>query len=221
MCVFQSTQRIGTGTQFYQGAGLVNGDVAGVTNDFGTSLNANGQILAGTGKPDTTVSSASGFNDGKPHILTFTRERANGAITLYADGVLAASGTGGTQGLTAPAVLVLGAQPTLVNYFSGDIAEVRLFDVALPPTARQGLETALRAQYVGITSPTLNAAEINRNRITLSWPSIAGLSLYSATNLSPPVAWSPVTNVPATSSGTNSVNLNATSPACFFKLMSQ
>ena len=40
LVVFQSTQGLGTGTLFWEGAGLVSGEVNGPTNDFGISLNA-------------------------------------------------------------------------------------------------------------------------------------------------------------------------------------
>ena len=71
-----------------------------MVNDFGSSVNANGQILAGTGNPDTTVVSTNGFNDGKPHVFTFIRTRANGALALYVDGTLAATGPGSMQSLS-------------------------------------------------------------------------------------------------------------------------
>lgn len=152
--VYQSSQGIGTGTQFYQGAGLVNGEVAGVTDDFGTSLNTNGYLLAGTGNPDTTITSGTGFNDGRPHVVTFERTMSTGALALYVDGTQVSTGTGGTQSLTAPSQLVLGAQQTLNNYLSGDIAEVQIFDTALSDTQRQALESGLMSEYaVGLPSP--------------------------------------------------------------------
>jgi hypothetical protein len=61
--VFRSTQGIGTGHAFFQGAALVQGEIGGETDDFGISLNARGQVLAGTGKPDTSLASPPGFND--------------------------------------------------------------------------------------------------------------------------------------------------------------
>ena len=44
ICVFQSTQGLGSGTLFYPGAGQVNGEVAGGMDDFGPCLFANGTI---------------------------------------------------------------------------------------------------------------------------------------------------------------------------------
>lgn len=152
--VYQSSQGIGTGTQFYQGAGLVNGEVGGVTDDFGTSLNANGYILAGTGNPDTSLMSGSGLNDGRPHVVTFKRTQSSGALVLYIDGSQVSTGTGGTQSLAAPGQLTLGAQQTLNNYLSGDIAEVQIFKKALTDAERQALESGLISEYaIGLPSP--------------------------------------------------------------------
>jgi hypothetical protein len=55
LCVYQSSQGVGTGTHFYQGAGLVNGEVANVVNDFGLSLNATASCSRAPGNPDTPL----------------------------------------------------------------------------------------------------------------------------------------------------------------------
>lgn len=147
ICVYQSSQGRGTGTHFYQGAGLVNGEVANVVNDFGLSLNANGRLLAGTGNPDTTIASSSGFNDGQPHLVIFKRTRNTGALELHVDGVPQGTATGGTQSLTSPSQLVLGAQQTLIYHLSGDIAEVRIYAGALNDLYRVAEEKALSCKY--------------------------------------------------------------------------
>jgi hypothetical protein len=86
-CVYQSSQGIGTGGSFWDGAGLVRGELPGGVNDFGLSLNADGKLLAGTGNPGTTIApSSSGFNDGMPHIMAFKRTRSNGELELFVDG---------------------------------------------------------------------------------------------------------------------------------------
>ena len=152
-CVFRSSQGIGTGTQFYQGAGLISGEMAGVVNDFGLSLNSSGQVLAGTGNPDVTAASRSTyFNDGQAHLVTFQRSRASGAFALFVDGHAQASASGGQQSLTAAAQWVLGAQQTLNNYLSGDIAEAIVFDVTFNESERVARESALISQY-GLVGP--------------------------------------------------------------------
>ena len=190
VCLFRSTQGLNSGTLFYQGAGLVNGEVPGTVNDFGTCLFANGSICAGTGNPDVAVTSGIGLNDGQPHILTFTRKRATGAITLYIDGASAGTVTGGMQPLTAPAQVVLGAQQTLINFFTGDIAEVKIYDGALGDADRVGDENSLRCKYAlgpgGPPPPPANlAAATNDHSVFLDWnDGVAANSyiLYRASN---------------------------------------
>jgi hypothetical protein len=220
-CVFQSTQGSNSGTLYYQGAGLVNGEVANVVNDFGTCLFANGRICAGTGNPDVAVNSGPGFNDGQPHLFVFERVESSGTVSLYVDGTLAGTTTGGTQSLTAPSALVIGAQQTLTYFLTGDIAEVRLYNVALPDSARQSLETGLRVKYLVLVPPTLNVSAANNTGIAFTWPSIPGFNLYSTTSLTPPVTWSPVTNTPVSANGTNTLTVGTTEEARFFKLINQ
>jgi hypothetical protein len=195
-CVFESTQGLDTGTLYYQGAGLVNGEVSGVTDDFGTCLFANGSIAAGTGAPDVAVDSAMGFNDGHPHIFTFTRQRSNGLISLYVDGVLAGTTNGGLETLTAPAQLVLGAQQTLGNYLTGDIAEVKIYNAVLSDSDRAADLNSLECKYgLGSGAPPsapagLSAAATNR-QVTVTWDPVVGANSYnllSATNSAGPFA---------------------------------
>ncbi len=309
--VFQSNQGIGTGTDFWNGAGLVNGEQAGAINDFGTSLNANGQILAGTGNPDTSIHSVIGFNDGHPHVVTFKRTKSTGVILLYVDGTLAAGATGGTQSLTAPNLLVLGGQGVLNNFLSGDIAEVQIYSTPLSDTDRIGLERALKCKYglsggatpsapAGLTGTAgnrqislnwtltpgatdynlwrstnngatyeqiatglstssyvdthaangqmnyyraaatdvcgagVNSAavgiylplpslemSVSSNALAIGWPGWASdWRLFAATNLTPPVVWSPVTNVVGSNNGSFNVTLPIGPGIQFFRLAS-
>ena len=185
LCVYRSSQGYGTGTAFFQGAGLVNGEVAGMTDDFGVSLNANGFLLAGTGNPDTSVvSSSSVYANGQPHLFTFKRTQSTGRLVLYTDGVVASPAIGGTQSLTAPTRLVLGAQQTLINYLTGDIAEVKVFNSPLSDSDRVAEENALKCKYgiVGGGAPPavpsgLSASAGNR-QVSVSWAPTVGAASY-------------------------------------------
>jgi hypothetical protein len=218
--VYRSGQGVGTGTAFYQGAGLVNGEVPGVANDFGLSLNANGFLLAGTGNPDTTVVSGNfGYNDGQPHLVTFVRTRATGALALYVDGALSGAATGGTQSLGSPTRLVLGAQQTMLYFLTGDIAEVKIFNSALSSSDRTSEEIALRQKYA-IAIPSL-AVGASGGNVTISWPDWASAwHLSSTSNLSPPAVWSAVTNQPQDIGGQSTVTLPIDSSKRFFRLSS-
>ncbi len=221
-CVFQSRQGFSTSQDFFGGAGLVNGEIAGTTGDFGTSLNTNGRILAGTGNPDTTAVSATGFNDGHPHEFTFERTESTGAIALYIDGVLSATATGGTETLTTPNQLVLGAQQTLINYLSGDIAEVKIYDSALTAGDRISVENSLIYKWGirALPSLSLSGADYNAKSFTINWPSsAAGWGLYFTTNLTS--SWFPVTNTMATNASQLSVTMSLAPGARFFRLFSR
>jgi hypothetical protein len=185
LCVYRSSKGYGTSTAFFNGAGLVNGEVAGVAADFGVSLNTNGFLLAGTGNPDTTVvSSGSGYANGQPHLFTFKRARSTGALVLYADGAQVGSATGGTQSLTAPTRLVLGAQQTLIYYLTGDIAEVKIFNSPLSDNDRVAEENALKCKdgIAGGGAPPavpsgLTAIAGNR-QVSLAWELTVGATSY-------------------------------------------
>ena len=219
VCVFRSSQGVGTGTAFYQGAGLVSGEVPMFVDDYGLSLNADGFVLAGTGNPDVTaVSSNSGFNDGAVHVVTFIREGSSGALALYVDGVFEGSATGGTQSLTEPDQLVIGAQQTLDNYLDGDIAEIMIYESALSESDRLRVEEMLNYKYGFLTLPTLSVN--TGNPLTLAWPELTdGWALYASTNLNPPVVWFPVTDPVTVSNGVKSVHLPLDSSSMFFRLM--
>jgi hypothetical protein len=125
----KTTQTGGTG-QWYQGKGLVDGECAGVTNDFGTVLSG-AKFAFGVGNPDTTITSAKSINDGVWHHCVATRQKSTGAIRIFVDGISEASGTGGTQSLTTPAKLRFGSLQTNINFFSGQLDDIRVYNRVL------------------------------------------------------------------------------------------
>ena len=170
VCVFRSTQGLNTGTLYYQGAGLVSAEVAGVTNDFGSCLFASGTVCAGTGNPDTALVSGGGYNDGQPHVFTFTRNENAGQVVLWVDGAAAGFTLGSTAPLTAPAQVALGAQLTKENYFSGDLGEVQMFTNVLADAERQAVEIGLGTKF-GILPPAPAAltAQLLNGQPLLNW----------------------------------------------------
>jgi hypothetical protein len=119
-----------TGPQWWVGKGLVDGEVANVTNDFGVSL-VGSRVAFGVGNPDTTIQSTSNVNDGAWHRVAVTRNSTTGAMVLYFDGVQQATATGPTGTRNAPANLRIGSLQTNLNFFAGQVDEVRLYNVAL------------------------------------------------------------------------------------------
>ena len=144
---FGSRQGVGRGEMWYDGAGLVDGEVAGVADDFGVSLNRSGQVLAGTGAPDASAASGLGFDDGRAHVATFTRAASTGTASLHVDGKLFGQVTGGTQPLAAPGRLTIGSLQTNINYFTGDVGEIRVYSAALAEASRASVEAELITAY--------------------------------------------------------------------------
>jgi hypothetical protein len=125
----KTTQVAGTG-QWYNGAGLVDGDSPGNANDFGTAL-VGGAFAFGVGHPDTTLLSTRVINDGNWHQCVATRVQSSGAISIYVDGSLQATGTGNTNALNASAALMFGRIASGGGYFNGRLDEIQIFARAL------------------------------------------------------------------------------------------
>jgi hypothetical protein len=125
----RTTQKGGDGA-WYHGVGLVDGEVAGITDDFGTSL-VGDSFAFGVGKPDTTIKSKRPINDGQWHHVVATRSKATGKLQIFVDGKREATGKGGKQSFTAPPGLALGRLQTGIHYFRGSLADVRIYDQVL------------------------------------------------------------------------------------------
>ena len=136
---FKSTQGIGTDTRWYNGAGMVDAETAGITNDFGTALRSDGVVAAGIGNAGgagvadvTFVSTRSGLNDNAWHQVVLTRIRSSGIAVLYVDGVQQVQATGNTNPLTATANLAFGRIQAGGKYFAGSLDDISVYSSALP-----------------------------------------------------------------------------------------
>lgn len=116
--------------QWYCGNGIVDAEVGGVTNDFGTAL-LGSKLSFGIGNPDISIQSVSDVNTGQWVHVAATWIQASGAMKLYINGTLEASGTSGTALRSAPPRIVLGMLQTNLRNFSGSLDEVRIWDRAL------------------------------------------------------------------------------------------
>lgn len=124
------TSQTGTsGLNWYNGTGIVDAEVGGGTNDFGTSLSGS-KLAFGIGNTDYTITSNANINDGSWHHIAVTRTKATGALAIYINGVLDKTGTCSNFGtLNAPNFLRLGGMQTAVNYFNGSLDEIRIWNV--------------------------------------------------------------------------------------------
>jgi len=84
--------------------------------------------------------------------------------------------------------------------------------ISVPPT-----NATLTASFV---QPSL-ALDLQGNALAVSWPDWARtLQIYQATNLTPPVAWTPVTNQPVVSQGKVRISVPTTATESYFRLQS-
>ena len=133
-----------TGTQWYQGVGLVDAETPGVTSDWGISL-LNNKVAFGIGG-DTTIQSTSSVTDGKWHFITATWNQPSGIMDLYVDSTLQVIGNGGTSLRTAENHLTLGGISTNEqpgNRYSGLLSNVQIYNTVLTQAQITGLQTPL------------------------------------------------------------------------------
>ncbi|HZE98893.1 MAG TPA: LamG domain-containing protein [Planctomycetota bacterium] len=117
--------------QWFQGPGLVDAEVPGVVEDFGTGL-LRGKVAFGVGKPDTTLLSRSDVNDGRWRHAAATRDSRSGEMKVYVDGVLEATGPGPKGTRSAPNRMTIGGLQTESLRFVGELDDLRLYSRVLP-----------------------------------------------------------------------------------------
>jgi DNA-binding beta-propeller fold protein YncE len=130
--------------QWYCGRGLVDAEVGGVTNDFGTSL-FNGRAMTGTGAPDATIANALTWNNNAGHM--FFSHRTGSQLDQFVDGANTGTTNGSAAALTASSRITIGSLQYNLGYFQGNIPEVILFSANLPDVDRILVENYLSAKY--------------------------------------------------------------------------
>lgn len=125
----KTTQTGNTGGNWYNGIGIVDAEVGGGTNDFGTSLSGS-KLAFGIGNTDYTILSNGSINDGSWKHVAVTRVKATGAMVIYINGILDATGTcSNFSSLTASSFIRIGGMQTAINYFEGALDDIRIWNV--------------------------------------------------------------------------------------------
>jgi len=171
---------------WYDGNGLIDGEVSGTQNDFGVAL-VGAKIGFGVGNADTTLTSVKSINDNGWHQVVVTRNSGNGAMVIYIDGVLDNSTIGPVGPRTTPTVLRIGSLQTASHFFSGSISDVTMYAQVLSANQIATLYSAATGIFYDITLTN----RISSGNLILSWPGNG--KLLEATNLAGP--W--VTNTSA------------------------
>ncbi|SDH09879.1 LamG domain-containing protein [Agrococcus jejuensis] len=126
----------GAGSNWYNGAGLVDAEWPGVANDFGIALMADGRVIAGVGRPgvgDVNIASQAGLANNAWHHVVMTRSNATGIVELWIDGRSVGTVTGGTQSLNSSASIDFGRLQTNIagQYYRGNLDEIAIYDRVL------------------------------------------------------------------------------------------
>jgi fibronectin type 3 domain-containing protein len=160
------------GAQWWNGKGLVDGEVGGGGADWGTAI-VNGKFVIGIGSTggDSTFASSVNINDGAWHHVAATRNNTSGAVAVYVDGVLRGSGTGATGSRTFPASLRIGSLQTGNNFLNGTLDDVRLYDRILTAGEIAGLVAPPSA-------PTNLVATVGDASVALSWSASSNATSY-------------------------------------------
>jgi hypothetical protein len=135
----RTTANSPTGTQGFEGNGLIYADVGGVANDYILAV-LNNRAAFFVGNPDMTITGTQALNDGAWHHVVATRAVTGGssALALYVDGALDATGTSSnTLALIGNPDVALGGNLRDGRYFTGLMDEVALYNAALTPARVQ------------------------------------------------------------------------------------
>jgi endoglucanase len=160
------------GAQWWNGKGLVDGEVGGGGADWGTAL-VDGKFVIGIGATggDSTFASSVNINNGAWHHVAATRNNTSGAVALYVDGVLRGSGTGANGSRTFPANLRIGGIQAGGGFLNGTLDDVRLYDRILTVGEIAGLIAPPAA-------PTNLVATIGDASVALSWSASPNATSY-------------------------------------------
>src|SRR5262245_40356570 len=119
-----------SGTNFFDGLGLIWADIPGVANDFGISI-LNNKLAFGVGKPDRTLQSVTPVTSGEWVHIAVTRVKSTGQMKIFINGSLDATlsasptFTINTSSLSASNFITIGGNVTDNRYFNGVIDDVR------------------------------------------------------------------------------------------------
>lgn len=114
---------------WYNGTGLFDAEIGGVTNDFGVTWSAD-HVEFGIGNPDRTIRSGA-LALGSWYHVAATWQKSDGAMKLYINGSLVDSTTGSLNDRISTNVR-FGVLLSGVNaYYNGYMDDIRTFDVAL------------------------------------------------------------------------------------------
>ena len=120
---------LGGGSQWYEGAGLVDGELGGDTTDWGVSQLGT-RLAFGIGSSDRTIFSSSDINTGN-WIHVAVTWNTSGVMNLYLNGILEATDTLASSDPRDTTNRFFVGQDLGGNAFAGSLDQIRIFDSVL------------------------------------------------------------------------------------------
>lgn len=136
----------GGGSQWYQGAGLIDGEIGGVTQDWGITLMGD-KVALGIGDPDLTTFSTTSVTDGQWHFVAATWSSTAGVAKLYIDGALEGTitGTGHAPRLTDNSFFV--GYDANGSYYVGLMDQIRFYNRSFSQSDIQNVQNGVAVSY--------------------------------------------------------------------------
>ncbi|MCL3779579.1 hypothetical protein EMN47_04160 [Prolixibacteraceae bacterium JC049] len=205
--VVRSDDNGGSGSSWWQGDGIFDGEVAGSQVDFGGLSLLDGKLAFGTTGNDQTVKSSASITGSTPHFAIATRSASNGAKALFIDGSTDNTGTGITGSITNPTGFRIGSLYSNNNYYNGTIFEIITFNGVISGLDKSRLETYFALKYGLTLSSDYVASEGTIYSVSGYGNNIAGLVNGTAYSLDQKVA----STINTSSSDASNVTMATTS----------
>ena len=132
-CWIRTTATSLTGTNAWEGNGIVYGDVPGTFNDFVLAI-LNNRASWFTGNPDSSINGTTTINTGAWFYLTVTKNGDASTKQLYVNGVSEASGSSNANILNANPNIAIGGNVGDTKMFNGNIANLQTYNRVLSST---------------------------------------------------------------------------------------
>jgi len=155
--VFRTTTAGSSSSNFYLNTGLLGAEQAGVVADWALCINGS-QLGAGLGAggagcgPDLSLYGGN-VTDGNAHIAMYVH--SGNTITLYVDGVIVATQSSICPEARGDYPVQIGAMAPGLYFYTGDIAEIQMYNTPLDPGQILSANEILAATY-GINGAAAN-----------------------------------------------------------------
>lgn len=145
-CWIKTTANSLSGSQGYEGNGIIWSDVGGIANDFILAA-LNNKAVWFTGDVTTTISSTTTINTGSWFYVTATKNGSDNTKKIFINGVLESSGVSSSTLLTDNSNIIIGGNTIDNRYFNGSISMVHIYNRVLTTTEIEQNYNALKKRY--------------------------------------------------------------------------